>query len=347
MKESAVDDVAIIAVGRNEGERLRRSLTSCLSSGCAVIYVDSNSTDGSVELARSLGVTVVELDMSIPFSAARARNAGFEKIESDVNFVQFLDGDCELVGGWIARAKSELESNAELAVVCGRRRERFPEKSIYNRLIDVEWATPIGIAKNCGGDSLMRAQMFRKVGGFNSTVPAGEEPELCQRLRDKGWKILRIDAEMTLHDAALYHFSQWWTRAVRAGYAAMDVSSRFGSQGLYVSHVRSARIWTIGWLGAVVLAGTAGAFIGHRAALILSTIVALVLPLQTLRVAFNICKRTSGFPDAIVWAVLTMLTKWANVQGQLACMRDRRNQRGSRLIEYKQDGQRPLPASNA
>jgi glycosyltransferase involved in cell wall biosynthesis len=350
MKALAVDDVAIVAIGRNEGERLVRSLTSCLKSGCAVIYVDSNSSDGSVERARSLGATVIELDMSIPFSAARARNAGFEKIAPAVKYVQFLDGDCELVSGWIDRAKQELESNGELAVVCGRRRERFPEKSIYNRLIDVEWATPVGFAKNCGGDSLMRAEMFRAVGGFDPSVPAGEEPELCQRLRNKGWKILRIDAEMTLHDAALYHFSQWWTRSVRAGYAAMDVSTRFGSQGLYVSHVRSARIWTIGWAVAVVIAGivaaVAGRFIGPAASL-LPLIVVLTLPLQTLKVAINIRHRTGGSRDAVVWAVLTMLTKWANLQGQLACMRDRRNRRGSRLIEYKQDGEHPLPVAGA
>ena len=42
-----------------------------------------------------------------------------------------------------------------------------------------------------------------------------------------------------------------------------------------------------------------------------------------------------------------MLTKWANLQGQFACMRDRRNRRGSRLIEYKQDGERPLPVAGA
>ena len=135
-----------------------------------------------------------------------------------MKYVQFLDGDRELVAGWINRAKPVLESTPELAVVCGRRRERFPEKSIYNRLTDLEWATPIGPTKSCGGDALMRVEMFRTVGGFDPSIVAGEEPELCQRLRDKGWKIARIDAEMTVHDAAILHLSQWWKRAVRGGY---------------------------------------------------------------------------------------------------------------------------------
>jgi glycosyltransferase involved in cell wall biosynthesis len=347
MKAVAVDDVAIIAIGRNEGERLRRCLTSCASTGHAVIYIDSNSTDGSVELARSLGATVIELDMSIPFSAARARNAGFERISPGVKYVQFLDGDCELVTGWINRAKPVLESTPELAVVCGRRRERFPENSIYNRLTDLEWATPIGPAKSCGGDALMRVEMFRTVGGFDPSIVAGEEPELCQRLRAKGWKITRIDAEMTVHDAAILHLSQWWKRAVRGGYGAMDIASRFGGEGLFVSQVRSTRIWAIGWPVAVIVAATLGRIIGPVWAALFAATVAMALPLQMLRMALKMRTRTQRFSDAAAWAVLTMLSKWASLQGQLAYLRDRRNGSGSRLIEYKQDGLDPLPVARA
>ena len=50
------------------------------------------------------------------------------------------------------------------------------------------------------------------VGGFNPAVIAGEEPELCVRLRQAGWKIHRLDAEMTLHDAAMTSWRQWWKR---------------------------------------------------------------------------------------------------------------------------------------
>jgi len=181
-------------------------------------------------------VEVVELDMSKPFSAARARNAGFERLNDKVKFIQFVDGDCEIVTGWIERARQELEQRPDVAVVCGRRRERHPEASIYNRIADIEWDTPIGEAQSCGGDSMMRADAFAAAGGFDSSVVAGEEPELCQRLRANGWKILRINAEMTLHDAAMVHMRQWWRRSVRGGYGTMDVASRFGSQGLFKAH---------------------------------------------------------------------------------------------------------------
>ncbi len=74
-----------------------------------LVYVDGGSSDGSVALARALGATVVELDSSLPFTAARARNRGFESILAtapDTKLVQFLDGDCELRTGWIAAAST-------------------------------------------------------------------------------------------------------------------------------------------------------------------------------------------------------------------------------------------------
>jgi glycosyltransferase involved in cell wall biosynthesis len=337
LPESFVSEIGIIAIGRNEGERLRRCLESVASSGCQVIYVDSNSNDGSAEMARGMGAEVVELDMSLPFSAARARNAGFERLAKDTRLVQFVDGDCEIHSGWIERAKSELDARADVAVVCGRRRERFPEKSIYNRLADLEWDTPVGEARSCGGDAMMRAGAFRDVGGFDPSVVAGEEPELCQRLREKGWKILRIDAEMTLHDSAMLHFSQWWRRAVRGGYGSADVAGRFGSQGLFAGQVRSARVWTIGWLvaiaGAFLIVGLAA---GWWWGAIAATILVLAWPAQMLRVAMKARRRTRTFSDAIAYGFLTMVSKWANLAGEIQYRRDRRGGKHARLIEYKQ-----------
>src|SRR5882724_2058738 len=110
-------ETEVIAIGRNEGERLRRCLESCRASGYRVIYVDSDSGDQSVELARSLGAEAVELDMSLPFSAARARNAGFERLDPTTRFVQFVDGDCEIVNGWIEQAARELGARPDVAVV--------------------------------------------------------------------------------------------------------------------------------------------------------------------------------------------------------------------------------------
>lgn len=335
-----MSDIGVIAIGRNEGERLRRCLASVVGRGCAVVYVDSNSTDGSVALARSLGAQVVELDMSLPFSAARARNAGFERlmlVGPQARYVQFVDGDCEVVTGWIDRARAELDARADVAVVCGRRRERFPEASVYNRLADLEWDTPVGEVESCGGDAMIRVEAFHAVGGFDPSVAAGEEPELCRRIRGKGWKVLRIDAEMTLHDSAMIHLRQWLRRAVRSGYGSADVVARFGREGFFAKQVRSTRLWAIGYPTTVVLVGIAvGVAAGAKWGGLASLLVVFALPAQMLRIAVRSRRRVCNGSDAIALGVLTMLSKWPAMWGELRYWHDRRRGRNTRLIEYKQ-----------
>jgi GT2 family glycosyltransferase len=223
--------IGLVAIGRNEGERLRRCLESGAKQAERLVYVDSGSSDDSVRMARELGVDVVELDLTIPFTAARARNAGLERLRSrvpDLEFVLFIDGDCELVEGFIDAALKKMREMPRVAVVCGRRRERVPEASVYNRLCDLEWDAPTGRVRSCGGDSLMRASALDEVGGFNPEIIAGEEPELCFRLRERGWEVWRLPVEMTLHDAGMTKFSQWWQRNVRAGHAYAEAFGRHG-----------------------------------------------------------------------------------------------------------------------
>ena len=211
----------IVVIGRNEGDRLKRCIAS-LPSDTTVVYIDSGSTDGSPQWVRARGINVVDLEMQSGFTAARARNVGFFRLlelAPDTKYVQFVDGDCELDSSWPGAAISFLEKNAQAGAVFGRRRERYPSRSVYNWLCDLEWNTPTGESKAFGGDVFMRVSAFQAVGGYRNDVIAGEDPELGIRLRAAQWKLFRLDQEMTLHDAAITRFSQWWRRSVRSGYA--------------------------------------------------------------------------------------------------------------------------------
>ena len=242
-----------VVIGRNEGERLKRCLDSVRRRIRAVVYVDSGSTDDSVQLARERGIEVVELNKATGYTAARARNAGFDRLTDlypTLGFVQFIDGDCELQPDWLDHALPELSRLVGAAAVCGRRRERFPNRSPYNRLCDLEWDTPIGLAASCGGDVLMRAEAFREAGGFNPRLIAGEEPDLCHRLRCKGWTIHRLPHEMTLHDATMTRIGQWWQRNRRSGYATAEALALRGrSERRTLKQVVSNIFWAspIGW----------------------------------------------------------------------------------------------------
>jgi len=273
---------------------------------------------------------VVALDMSTPFTAARARNEGFARALAtwpDLQFVQFVDGDCELAPGWIDTALATFEAHPDAAVVCGRRREKHPERSIYNALCDVEWDTPTGVARACGGDALMRVGPLRAAGGYNPAVIAGEEPELCIRLRRAGGTIWRIDAEMTAHDANILTLSQWWSRAKRCGYAYALGASMHGAppERPWVAETRRALTWALALplviCGAGLAFGSAGAWL------------LLVYPLQALRLA-----RRSPLPGLMLRiqdGMLSVLGKWAETQGILKYLGDRFAGRQAKIIEYK------------
>jgi len=343
--QSIVD--GIVAIGRNEGERLRRCLESLAGRGRTIVYVDSGSTDGSLALAHAAGAHVVQLDMSSPFTAARARNAGFErlmKVAPDTDFVQFVDGDCELDPAWLATAARVLRAEADVSVVCGRRRERFPEASVYNRLCDVEWDTPVGEARACGGDALVRARDFRLAGGYDAAMIAGEEPDLCLRLRRHGTRILRLDAEMTLHDAAMTRWTQWWQRAVRTGHTAAELLSKYGAtpEHLRLRRALSALFWAVfyplAWLALFLWAlSTGGALISAAA------LVAPALPYARLfaRVQRGCLRAGRSRADARAYAVSCILAKWPETWGMLRYFARRASGGKAYWIEYK-DGPRGL-----
>ncbi|HIK53972.1 MAG TPA: glycosyltransferase family 2 protein [Synechococcales cyanobacterium M55_K2018_004] len=329
----AVRSIGLVAIGRNEGKRLQTCLKSAMGQVDLIVYVDSGSTDGSVEWARSQGVEVVALDLARPFTAARARNAGLQRLlqlNPHLEYVQFVDGDCEIVEGWLEQGQRFLAAHPQVAVVCGRRRERFPRQTIYNQLCDIEWNTPIGETKACGGDALMRVVALQQVGGFNPNLIAGEEPELCVRLRHHGWKIWRLDAEMTLHDAQMTQFQQWWKRSLRAGYAFAEGAALHGAppERHWVRESRSIWLWGLG-IPAVAIAA---ALPTHNFSLLLL----LAYPLMIYRIFRTLRRRGLHPQDAALYAGFCMLGKFPNLIGQLRFYLNQWFGVTQRLIEYKQ-----------
>lgn len=318
MSANALGDGADVAragfvvIGRNEGERLVRCLDSLRRAGAAeIVYVDSGSTDNSVAEAEKRQAHVVRLDLSRPFTAGRARNEGFEALMAhapQLQFVQFVDGDCELVPEWLPAALAFMDARPDVVVACGRRQERNPGASRYNRLCDMEWDTPIGEADACGGDSLVRVAAFRDAGGFSNQLIAGEEPELCHRLRAKGGKIWRLDLAMTLHDAAMYRFGQWWMRGVRSGFGYAQVwrATRTGAQPLYWLEIRRA----IFWAGLIPFIALIAALIDPR----LGVAILGLYGVQVARIAARLGPRRGS---SWSYGLFALLAKFPELQGIL------------------------------
>ena len=321
--------LGIVVIGRNEGQRLMQCLKSVNGKSDILVYIDSGSTDGSVGLAKSLGADCIELDRKVPFTAARARNTGFNYLinkDASIDYVQFIDGDCELFADWLIKASDFLDRDTSVGVVCGRLRERFPERSIYNKLCDMEWDTPVGETKACGGIFMVRTAAFQGVNGFKECLIAGEEPELCLRLRQSKWAVWRLDEDMALHDAAMTQFSQWWKRTIRGGYAFAEGSHLHGSSSErhWVAESRRILFWGL-FIPFVIM--SALIIFGSPALLLLS-----IYPGQTIRLALR-GNRSPG--ENWLHAGFLVLGKFPETIGYIKYQVQRFRKKRSEIIEYK------------
>lgn len=320
-------DIGVVIIGRNEGERLVNSLTSLQGEAGFVVYVDSGSTDGSLDNAAELGAETLLLTTDMPFTAARARNAGYARLmerATPPRFVQFIDGDCRIEPGYLARAAAALDADDGLAVVTGWRAEIYPEASIYNAMCDYEWHAPAGDIIACGGDMMVRAAAFDQVGGFNPQVIAAEDDEFCTRLRKAGWRLLRLPEAMTHHDANMHHFGAWWRRMVRAGHGFEQVND------LHPEHFarERKRMWIYSALLVVALLG----------ALFFWPLLALVLALYAasyLRTIQGLTKSGMAPGRAAHHGFYLFLSKFPNTIGAATYRRRMRKGADMEIIEYK------------
>jgi glycosyltransferase involved in cell wall biosynthesis len=326
---AAAIGVAVVVIGRNEGERLHRCLDSIARRADFMVYVDSGSTDDSIAAAAARGAVVVSLDESKLFTAARARNAGFRHVRQaapHIRYVQFVDGDCEVAQDWLSTGARFLDENANVAAVTGRRRELFPERSVYNWMCEVDWDRKPGEVRECGGDVMVRVNAFELSHGYRDDMIAGEEPELCVRMRANGWTIWRLTTAMTVHDANMIRFSQWWQRSIRTGFAFAEGAHLHGAipERHWVKESRSAWFWGIGLPLFLALAVAAFGLEGMWLA-------ALYL-IQIWRVA----RRSKGTPrQRLIQGWFVVLGKFPQSVGQLKFLAKRLAGTNAALIEYK------------
>ena len=332
------EKLGLVVIGRNEGERLARCLASVRDFPNRT-YVDSGSTDASVAMAQQAGVGVVELPVPPNFTAARARNAGLARLLAvfpNLEFVQMVDGDCEVQPGWLEAAVAALRAEPDLALVYGRRRERHPDRSIYNALCDDEWNTPVGESVGCGGDALFRVAALRQVNFYNPAMIAGEDTELGMRLRKDGWRLRRIAAEMTLHDAAITSFGQWWARTRRSGhgYGEMAFLHPDSRNPNWPRSVRSIIVWGGAMPAALLTAMLLGVVVDASWWILAA---ALLLPWPMRMVQLTRRQRRHGLAPRVALAsgVLLMVGKIPQFVGLVGYHFNRLSGRASRLIEYK------------
>lgn len=345
---------AVVVIGRNEGERLVRCLGSVaalrapreLKLQC-VVYVDSNSSDNSLEAAQAMGAHTLALKDG-PWTAARARNAGWraavaecsaEAIELD--WILFLDGDTRVDPEFVCAARLVAADDDTIASITGQRREANPRQSIYTRVLDLDWGSPPGEAAFFGGDTFLRLAALAATDGFDDRLIAGEEPELSRRMRALGWRHQSIAVPMTTHDLAIRRFSQYWARLRRAGYAYAEVSERFRytSDPLWLSRSRRniarAAFWSFSALLALVAALSPGLGFSWLRAVAALGLWALLLTAFALRSAWLNRRKSRSLATLLLYGFHSHLQQLPVLLGQIAYRMDKMSAKRRGLIEYK------------
>ena len=139
------------------------------------------------------------------------------------------------------------------------------------------------------------------------------------RLRQAGWEIWRIDAEMTWHDAAMERFGQWFKRCRRAGHAYAEGAHLHGAppERHWTRETRRALAWGLILPLLIVAVGLMSPW---------GWLLVLAYPAQVLRLAPRLGTEA---------ALFTVLGKFPEALGVIGFHLSRLRGRRAELLEYK------------
>ena len=297
---------AAVVIGRNEADKLARALQSVVAVATPIVYVDSGSSDGSSGMARAMGVEVIDLDASRPFSVARGRNEGFRRalaLHPDTEYVQFVDADSEIHPAWFDVAWTSLEGDTRIAAVFGRIRERDPKRSIFNRLYQAGFDAHFSEGDACPGMSMMRVTALAEANGFVEALRGFEDTELSFRFRQAGWRVVCVNADMAIHDARMGTFGQWWTRQVRSGFALGQERAQHAGSNVPYRNRETRSVWILGML---LPAFTLAAALPSRG---WSLLLLGAYPVMALRIRRRYLRANPAFTSPVLYAASLLAGK--------------------------------------
>jgi cellulose synthase/poly-beta-1,6-N-acetylglucosamine synthase-like glycosyltransferase len=200
--------------------------------------------------------------------------------------------------------------------------------------MDLEWIIPPGLIDSCGGDAVFRGSALERTGGFNPELIAGEEPDLCRRIRSNEGLILRIDVPMTGHDLAIFTWRQYWLRALRTGHAFAEVSSlsRNTKHPLWIAESRRNMVNGVLYCGGLITALAASLI--TRSWLYIGAFLA-ICAIRVLRTAFKFRWKSRSRWELFLFGVHSHVQQIPILFGQIKYWMHTKEKSPAELIEYK------------
>jgi hypothetical protein len=208
--------LAIIIPVKNDARRLARCLAAIAANrrdpaDATVIVADNGSSDDSPRVAAAAGARV----MSLPgLRVSEMRNQAAASTEAEL--LAFIDADHEIVPDWIPTAVSAL-AGADIGAAGAL--YSAPENGTWvQKMYGVLRGRTKGrseVAWLGSGNLVVRRSAFQQLGGFDPSLEACEDVDLCQRLKSAGWTIIADERLGSVHHgdpptlAALFRAERW------------------------------------------------------------------------------------------------------------------------------------------
>jgi len=203
---SAECALTVVLIGRNEEQFIGGAIDSVLAvkeriPSLEVIFVDSASTDRSVEVAQQHPSRILQLKPEWPRCVAAGGYIGY--LHSHGKYVFFQDGDSNVEADWLVKAVDFMEANPAYGGIAGVLDEEYIDAagnyhgSVPN-VFGQDLAKEVCEVKHLGGIAFYRRQAMKIAGPVNPHLPTAEDHELCMRIRNAGYKLARINGRMAV-----------------------------------------------------------------------------------------------------------------------------------------------------
>ena len=195
--------VSIIIKALNEEKNICAAIESSLAAlrevGGEVILADSHSTDHTVELASQYPIRIVRLVHANERCCGAGPQLGYQHSRGE--YVYVMDGDMQMLRGFLPRALMFLAQHPEAAGVGGRLVERKSESLEYREraLRNAAHLAPGEVDRLDGGGLYRRMAIEESRYLSDRNLRSYEEFDLAVRLRVLGWKLWRIPVDSVTH----------------------------------------------------------------------------------------------------------------------------------------------------